>query len=228
MRTVQIQTENGACPPLVMQPRLGSAARKRFAGKALQIAMSVERKPNPSTMDASGLIEAIAQRKDQRAFTVLFEHFAPRVKTFMVRSGATSSQAEELAQETLLMVWRKANLFDPARAGPSAWIFTIARNLRIDGLRRAGRETNAIANMDESGEDSEQPDVVCISTERDGRIRSAIALLSEDQRRVVQLSFVEDKAHPEIARELNIPLGTVKSRIRLAMKRLREVLDGQS
>lgn len=190
--------------------------------------MSVEMKPNPSTMDAGGLIEAIAQSKDQRAFTVLFEHFAPRVKTFMVRSGANSTQAEELAQETLLMVWRKASLFDPARAGPNAWIFTIARNLRIDRIRRAGRETNAIANMDEPGEDIDQPDEVCISTERDGRIRSAIALLSEDQRRVVQLSFVEDKAHPEIARELNIPLGTVKSRIRLAMKRLREVLDGQS
>lgn len=211
-----------------MQPRFGSASPERFSGKVSRIAMSVEMKPNPSTMDAGGLIEAIAQSKDQRAFTVLFEHFAPRVKSFMVRSGANSNQAEELAQETLLMVWRKASLFDPARAGPNAWIFTIARNLRIDRIRRAVRETNAIANMDEPGEDIDQPDEVCISTERDGRIRSAIALLSEDQRRVVQLSFVEDKAHPEIAGELNIPLGTVKSRIRLAMKRLREVLDGQS
>lgn len=228
MRSGQLHTENGVGPFLTMQPRFGSALPKRFAGKASRFAMSVEMKPKSSMMDAGALIEAIAQRKDQRAFTVLFGHFAPRVKTFMVRSGANSTQAEELAQETLLMVWRKASLFDPARAGPNAWIFTIARNLRIDRIRRSGRETNAIANMDEPGEDIEQPDEVCISTERDARIRSAIALLSEDQRRVVQLSFVEDKAHPEIAQELNIPLGTVKSRIRLAMKRLREVLDGQS
>ena len=189
--------------------------------------MPVEMKSNRPTLDAAGLIEAVAQRRDQEAFTALVEHFAPRVKTFRVRSGATASQAEELAQETLLMVWRKARLFNAARAGATAWIFTIARNLRIDGLRRDGRETNAIFNMDEPGEDSEQPDEVYICAERDERVRSAIALLSEDQQRVVQLSFVEDKAHPEIARELNIPLGTVKSRIRLAMKRMREVLDGQ-
>lgn len=199
----------------------------RSAGRALQIAMPVEMKPDRPILDAAGLIEAVAQREDREAFAALFEHFAPRVKTFMVRSGATSSQAEELAQETLLMVWRKASLFDAARAGATAWIFTIARNLRIDGLRRAGREKNAISNMDEPGEDAEQPDEVYISMERDERVRSAIAVLSEDQRRVVHLSFVEDKAHPEIARELDLPLGTVKSRIRLAMKRMREVLDGQ-
>ncbi len=189
--------------------------------------MPIEMKSNRATLDAAGLIEAVAQRKDQEAFTVLFKHCAPRIKTFMIRSGATPSQAEELAQETLLMVWRKASLFNAARAGAMAWIFTIARNLRIDRLRRVGRETNAIFNMDEPGEDSEQPDEAYMSSERDERVRSAIALLSEDQQRVVQLSFVEDKAHPEIARELNIPLGTVKSRIRLAMKRMREVLDGQ-
>lgn len=189
--------------------------------------MPIEMKSNRATLDPAGLIEAVAQRRDQEAFTALFEHFAPRVKTFMVRSGATASQAEELAQETLLMVWRKASLFNAARAGATAWIFTIARNLRIDGLRRDGRETNAIFSMDEPGEDSEQPDEAYMCAERDERVRSAIALLSEDQQRVVQLSFVQDKAHPEIARELNIPLGTVKSRIRLAMKRMREVLDGQ-
>jgi len=200
---------------------------RRSARRVAQIVMPIEMKSNRATLDAAGLIEAIAQRRDQEAFTALFQHFAPRVKTFMVRSGATASQAEELAQETLLMVWRKASLFNAARAGATAWIFTIARNLRIDGLRRDRRETNAIFNMDEPAEDSEQPDEVYIGAERVERVRSAIALLSEDQQRVVQLSFVEDKAHPEIARELNIPLGTVKSRIRLAMKRMREVLDGQ-
>lgn len=209
------------------RPWYGPNPGRRSTRRALQFAMPVEMKPDRPTLEAASLIVAVAEHKDQEAFKVLFEHFAPRVKTFMVRSGATSSQAEELAQETLLMVWRKANLFNAARAGATAWIFTIARNLRIDGLRRVGRETNAIFNMDEPGEDSEQPDEAYISVERDERVRSAIALLSEEQRRVVQLSFIEDKAHPEIARELNIPLGTVKSRMRLAMKRMREVLDGQ-
>lgn len=189
--------------------------------------MSAETKPDHTALDASSLIVAVAQNEDQEAFKRLFEHFAPRVKTFMVRSGATVGQAEELAQETLLTVWRKAKLFDAGRAGPTAWIFTIARNLRIDGLRRVGRESNAISNLGEPTEQIELPDETYISAERDGRVRSAIAKLSEEQRRVIQLSFVEDKAHAEIARELNIPLGTVKSRIRLAMKRMREVLDTQ-
>ena len=227
MRVLQTQLGDLSAKSLMGQPWEGPNAGWRLAGRAQQFAMSVEMKPHSPTLDAAGLIEAVAQRKDQEAFTVLFEHFAPRVKTFMVRSGATTSQAEELAQETLLMVWRKANLFSVTRAGATAWIFTIARNLRIDGLRRDGRDTSAIFNMDEPPEASEQPDELYISKERDERVRSAISLLSEEQRRVVQLSFVEDKVHPEIARELNIPLGTVKSRIRLAMKRLRELLDGQ-
>lgn len=110
--------------------------------------MSNEPKPDRSMPDAARLIEAVATQADREAFTLLFHHFAPCVKSLMLRSGATASQAEELAQDTLLMVWRKAGLFDAARAGPAAWIFTIARNLRIDGLRRAGREANAVLNME--------------------------------------------------------------------------------
>ena len=227
MRAAQTQLRDVSPSPAIgaiwHQSDLGRWPAKR----ALYLIMPAETKPDHAALDASSLILSVARNQDQEAFKRLFEHFAPRVKTFMVRSGATVGQAEELAQETLLTVWRKAKLFDAGRAGPTAWIFTIARNLRIDGLRRAGREKNAISNMDEPGEDAEQPDEVYISMERDERVRSAIASLSEDQRRVVQLSFVEDKAHPEIARELDLPLGTVKSRIRLAMKRMREVLDGQ-
>ncbi len=227
MRAAQIQPRDFSAKSIIGPHLHGPNPRRRSARRALQLIMPVEMKPDRPKLDAASLIVAVAKHKDHEAFKVLFEHFAPRVKTFLARSGATASQAEELAQETLLMVWRKAGLFDAARAGATAWMFTIARNLRIDRLRRVGRETSAIFNMDEPGEDVEQPDEAYISGERDERVRSAIAMLSEEQRRVVQLSFVEDKAHPEIARELNIPLGTVKSRIRLAMKRMRDVLDGQ-
>lgn len=189
--------------------------------------MPDEPNPDRQQLDPARLIEAIAAREDREAFTLLFEHFAPRVKTLMLRSGASASQAEELAQEALLMVWRKAALFDSARAGPAAWIFTIARNLRIDGLRRAGREANAVSGLDAAPEETERPDDVCILAERDQRIRTALTELNDAQRRVVQLSFVHDKPHAEIARELGIPLGTVKSRIRLAMNRLRDVLEDQ-
>lgn len=189
--------------------------------------MSDESNPTRGAQDAARLIEAVATRADRDAFTALFRHFAPRVKTFMLRSGATASQAEELAQETLLIVWRKAGLFDASRAGPAAWIFTIARNLRIDGLRRAGREANAVLNMEITEEEVERPDEKVIVGEQDDRIRAALDELGEEQRQVVQLSFIHDKPHAEIAKELGIPLGTVKSRIRLAMKRLRDVLDNQ-
>ena len=187
--------------------------------------MSYEPNPERAVSDAARLIEAIAANRDREAFTRLFEHFAPRVKSLMLRSGATSGQAEELAQETLLMVWRKASLFDSARAGPAAWIFTIARNLRIDGLRRAGREANAVMNMDAAPDEAERPDELFITAEQDEKVHAALEKLNEDQRRVVHLSFVQDKPHAEIALELGIPLGTVKSRIRLAMNRLRQILD---
>jgi RNA polymerase sigma-70 factor (ECF subfamily) len=201
--------------------------KKRCAGRHLQIAMSREMKPRSSPQDAARLIEAVAQCGDREAFTALFEQFAPRVKTYMLRSGTTNVQADELAQETLLMVWHKAALFEASEAGAAAWIFTIARNLRIDRLRRQGRETSALFNMDVP-EESEQPDRALMSVERERRVRAALALLSAEQRQVVELSFFEEKPHPEIARELEIPLGTVKSRIRLAMKRLRDALDDLS
>jgi RNA polymerase sigma-70 factor (ECF subfamily) len=178
----------------------------------------------------AALIEAVANR-DHAAFATLFEHFAPRVKTFMRRSGASDASADELAQETLLAVWRKAPLFDPSSAGAAPWIFTIARNLRIDALRREQRgsshetsEVEAEFQVDESP----QPDSRLASAQSETQVRAALAELSDEQMRVIELSFYEEKAHGEIAQTLQIPLGTVKSRLRLAMKRLRNLLDEPS
>ena len=177
------------------------------------------------------LIRAIADQQDRAAFAVLFEHFAPRIKAFMQRSGAGESAAEELAQETMLAVWRKAALFDPATAGAAAWIFTIARNLRIDAHRREQRGGMIGASDSElefQVDPSPHADVRLSAAQSEERVRSALSTLSDEQMRVVELSFFEEKAHADIAHILGIPLGTVKSRLRLAMNRLRNLLGEPS
>ncbi len=175
----------------------------------------------------ASLIEAVAVHEDRAAFAALFEHFAPLVKTFMRRSGVTEATADELAQETLLVVWRKALLFDPSTARAAAWIFTIARNLRIDAYRRGRRgglpETSDV-DTEFQVDESPGPESRMAAAQAETRVRAALAELSEEQRRVLELSFYEEKAHGEIARILRIPLGTVKSRSRLAMNRLRNLL----
>ena len=179
--------------------------------------------------DWGRLIEAVAVRRDLAAFEELFEYFAPRVKTFIRRSGAGDLAAEEVAQETLLAVWRKASLFNPAAGGAAAWIFTIARNLRIDAARRE-RRAGVTSDIDAEFVVDESPraDSLVVATQSAERIRRALDELSEEQMRVIELSFYEEKAHAEIAAVLRIPLGTVKSRLRLAMTKLRSLLGDLS
>jgi RNA polymerase sigma factor (sigma-70 family) len=173
-------------------------------------------------MDA--LLGRVAANRDRAAFAVLFAHFAPRVKAYLLRLGASSGVAEELAQETLLSVWRKAQLFDPAKASAATWLFTIARNLRIDAIRREKRpELDPEAFMPEPDADA---DAGLMLAENEGRLRLALKELPADQIQVVELSFFADKPHSQIAVELGIPLGTVKSRLRLAMGRLKRAMGG--
>jgi RNA polymerase sigma-70 factor (ECF subfamily) len=139
-----------------------------------------------------------------------------------MRLGAAPEAAEELAQETLLTVWRRAAAFDPGRAAASTWIFTIARNLRIDLARRDGRAPTA--NDSDFSEAPAWPDEALSSLEDKSRIGVALASLPREQAQVISLAFFADKAHSEIAEELGLPLGTVKSRLRLAMARLRGTL----
>jgi RNA polymerase sigma-70 factor, ECF subfamily len=190
--------------------------------------MSSKREAKTDRIDWARLISAIATDKDRSAFAELFEYFAPRIKSFMQRSGVGEAVAEELAQEAMLVVWRKAALFDPASTGAAAWIFTIARNLRIDAHRREKRggvtETSDVA-IEFRVDDSPQPDSKLAATQSEQRVRAALSQLSSDQMRVVELSFFEEQAHAEIAKLLGIPLGTVKSRLRLAMTRLRNLLS---
>lgn len=178
--------------------------------------------------DPNSLILAIAKYRDRDAFGLLFNAFAPRVKSYLLRMGASASQAEELAQEAMLSVWRKAELFDPSRASASTWIFRIARNLRLDALRR---EANAAAyrpDLSEEPDPPATPEAIQAARQSDGRLRSAMANLTPDQVEVLRLSFFQDCPHAEIADRLKLPLGTVKSRIRLALQRLRGALEGEA
>ena len=167
------------------------------------------------------LILDIAASADRGAFAQLFQHFAPRVKSYLLRLGASPSAAEELAQETLLTVWRKAAQFDPARAGASTWIFTIARNLRIDALR----QERPAPPPDQEPETAPPADLALFAAERESRVRRALMILSPEQAEIVQLSFFSEEPHSAIAHRLGLPLGTVKSRLRLAMGRLRALLE---
>jgi len=200
------------------------AGRFRHAGRAPQPG-PVRRVSEPAVTPQgfADMIRAIALRGDRGAFAALFGHFAPRVKSYMLRLGAEPLLAEELAQETLLAVWRKAAAFDPAKAAASTWIFTIARNLRIDAARRS-RRAEPLDDPSDAAEAEQTPDEALVTAQSETRVRQAMLTLPIEQAEVVRLSFFSDKPHSEIAEELKLPLGTVKSRLRLAMRRLRDLL----
>jgi RNA polymerase sigma factor (sigma-70 family) len=173
------------------------------------------------------LIGRIAAHGDRDAFRLLFEHFAPRVKGLMLKAGASGEEAEEIAQDTLLAVWRKAAQFDPASAGAPACIFTIARNLRIDAVRRSARTGVAVpdAELEYFADPADSQETQLFKQDDTVRVAAALSLLSSEQSAAIRMSFVEDRPHSEIAKALRIPLGTVKSRIRLATNRLKDLLE---
>ena len=186
----------------------------------------VKKAQPPASEQASDLVVAIAERQDREAFAALFTLFAGRIKAWVMRAGAPAEIAEEIAQETLLTVWRKASLYDPARATVSAWVFTIARNVRIDRLRKDMRARQHLQYelIECDQEEPDRPDGLLDAAQREARVRTALESLPEEQVRIVRLSFFDGRPHSEIAEHLGIPLGTVKSRLRLAMGRLRQSL----
>ena len=190
----------------------------------MKVARQKEAAPSPEELIS--LINAVAREQDRNAFARLFGYFAPRVKSFLMRSGLADSAAEEVTQEVMIAVWRKASYFDPGKAGVSTWVFTIARNQRIDRLRRT-RSRTADDLLDPSDETDLSPsgEDITIVAEREQGVRAALANLPAEQATILNLSFFAEKPHAEIARELGIPLGTVKSRVRLALSRLRTLLD---
>ena len=174
----------------------------------------------------SDLLSKIAGDRSDAAFNKLFEDFGPRVRSFMMRQGADAATAEELAQETLLVVWRKAALYSPDKGSATTWIFTIARNLRIDRLRRetAWQELTP-EHADRIPSNDVPPDDAASLSQREVRVRRVLADLPPDQLQVVTLAFIDGLSHSEIADRLSLPLGTVKSRIRLAYQKVRVALE---
>lgn len=171
-------------------------------------------------IDFTALMLAVRDRQDRAAFATLFQHFAPRVKGFLMKSGTEAALAEDCAQDVLAVLWHKAALYDPARASVATWVFTIARNRRIDIARKARRpEPEALDWGPESEPD--QADIYQAGQET-ARLMAAMADLPEKQRALVQRAFYGELSHSEIAAETGLPLGTIKSRIRLALDRLRQ------
>lgn len=165
---------------------------------------------------------AVRDSQDKIAFAQIFRHFAPRVKGFLMKSGTDAALAEECRQDVMATLWQKAHLFDPARASVATWVFTIARNRRIDVARRARRPEPETLDWDpESAPD--QADVYEIAQETK-RLGAALAGLPDKQKALIQRAFYGDLSHREIAAETGLPLGTIKSRIRLALDRLRQTM----
>ena len=173
----------------------------------------------------SNLLQSLAERGDDSAFQTLYRTYGPRVKTYMMRHGADAGSAEDLAQETLLQVWRKAALYAPEKGSVSTWIFTIARNLRIDKLRREVPLQQLPENHGETPSDEPLPDEQTAAGERQRRVQAAVAALPAELREVLTLAFVEGLSHGEIADRTGVPLGTIKSRIRLGYQKVRAAIE---
>lgn len=182
--------------------------------------------PIPTEADDPGLlVQRIALQQDKAALAALFGLFGPRIKSMLLKLGAGEALAEDLVQETFLTVWRKAALYSRQRGAASTWIFTIARNLRIDQLRRQSNRPYEDLEKVTLASDSPSGSTLVEQHQVIARVSAAIETLSEDQREVVRLSFIHDMPHAQIAEAIGIPLGTVKSRLRLAYERLRPQLE---
>ena len=177
----------------------------------------------------SALLTRVGQQQDKKAFICLFEHFAPRIKSYLIKGGLSPDISDDLAQETMIAIWNKAADYDPKKAAASTWIFTIARNKRIDALRKNTRQPEFQNNnlINDIATDTDDIEKNIEHSDKVALISKAIKQLPKKQAEIIHYSFFEDKAHSQIAKEINLPLGTVKSRLRLAIKKLHSILDGE-
>jgi RNA polymerase sigma-70 factor (ECF subfamily) len=167
---------------------------------------------------------AIRDKRDRIAFSALFDHFAPRLKGMIMRSGAPAHQAEEIVQDVMLTVWRKASMFDPHRAQVSAWVYQIARNRQIDIVRKERRpEPEELIEDPEAEPDASQ--ILALEQEAT-ELKNALGRLSGEQREMIEKAYLGELTHQEISTQTGLPLGTIKSRIRLGLERLRHELKG--
>jgi len=175
--------------------------------------------------DFAGLVRRVADDRDRKAFEALFDHFAPRLNGYLQRLGLERGEAEDMAQEVMAVLWHKADLFDPAKSSLSTWLYRIARNRRIDAARR---ERTRVLDPQEPMLLPAEPEPVddeIDSRQRDERVRVALASLPAEQLELVRMAFFLGLSHSQIAEQADLPLGTVKSRIRLAFQRMRRILE---
>lgn len=198
-----------------------TADRNMEASKATHM---LQKSPSPSHEE---LMQRVAAHKDRAAFGELFGHFAPRVKSYLLKMGMNGTGAEDTAQDVMVSMWEKAHLFDPTKAKLSTWLFRIARNKFID-LTRKHRfpEVDVDDHLRDVAAD-DKTDEATIANQESKAVAKALRALSPEQRQAVEASFFEDLTHSEASAKLQIPLGTVKSRLRLAFKALRKELDEQ-
>ncbi len=167
----------------------------------------------------------VARDRDREAFARLFDFFAPRVNAYLRRLGLDAASAEEVCQEVMVVLWHKAALFDPAKSTLSTWMFRIARNRRIDLARR--NKSSALDENDPMLQPDPEPlpDSGIDLAKREAGVQAALKVLPPEQYEVIRYAFFLGYAHSQIAEETGLPIGTVKSRIRLAFARLKSVLD---
>ena len=183
-------------------------------------------KPAAKDKELTTLINLIATRKDKTAFSSLFKLVGPRIKGYLMKLGSNDIVAEDLLQEVMLTVWRKSDTFDRNKAAVSTWLFTIARNKRIDMIRKEIRPQLDPNDPMLTPNQEDSADNIYGSKQESIKITDAIKMLPEEQSKLIKMTYYEDKSHSIIAKELKMPLGTVKSRIRLASTRLKKLLEG--
>jgi len=206
----------------IVSPAVIGRAIPRGRQRTVVEPVKVKEKKEHLGLEWSACILRIRETRDRAAFAALFRHFAPRVKAFLMRSGADAAMAEECTQEVMAAVWQKAHLFDPSRASAATWIFTIARNRKIDALRKMKRpEPEDLPWGPE--EEPDQEDSLALQQETE-KLEEAVAALPAKQRELIEKAYFGDLSHREIAEETGLPLGTIKSRIRLALDRLRHAM----
>lgn len=175
--------------------------------------------------DLAALVEAVARHRDRAAFTALFDHFAPRLNGFLLRQGCDQALAEEIVQDALSTLWRKADLFDPDKSTVSTWLYRVARNRRIDLARRDRSDRIDPEDPILHPPPQNGPDGLLDAQQREEALRLALESLPDEQLQLVRLAFFDGLSHAQVAQRTGLPLGTVKSRIRLAFSRLRRVLE---
>ena len=211
---------------IALESRAGTCEPHDYCGP--KVSVSNERQERVTVMAEArneewvALVERVRAHRDRAAFSELFRHFAPRVKAFLMKSGAGEAMAEECTQEVMATLWTKAHMFDPSRASVSTWVFTIARNRKIDALRRIRRPEPEDLPWGPEAE-PDQAEVMTLQQESE-KLAKAIAELPKKQRELIERAYFGDLSHSEIAEETGLPLGTIKSRIRLALERLRHAM----